>query len=507
MQVHDKHFYLPLAWVLLLIVVFLVPLSITFLLLPIIVAFGIYQSRFLFVYYIKNHSKLIFFQFALSVTYFFLHRNSIALLEIWSDEIIGLRIASGALSQIANQAVSTGMFPPYHYWELWYWQKVMLSFPPELMEIILRIPSMTYHAFGAIMLSLILGKVYERNRNASNTITTLIRWSVFLLYFFQPLLFQYAFEARPYSLIAFSGVVTLAILELEKTVHFSDLYIQILLSLTSFIQTIRFVFQELVNSMERKISLDRIVTLSAITILYSLLCISIRKPIQTTQLDTYNNIVQSYVVFQHMFLPGFFQFIVLLVGIGFSVHNTKRRSVIYQIVFLFVIISFVSYEFRYVAFYPRHFILTVPFILYILFSWITSPSRIIQLLGMIAVSIGFLIPWIVTSENNLVTKNFPPKVEITIKPHLKRISPRTTIGLEEDPQDSGSTDYWRYRYQIYVAQWYLERYGYIDSIRVPTRDICLYASKNLAMVITYTDSQCLADLRNIVKLDYKESIQ
>ncbi len=468
-----------------------IPSSFTAILFPLLILIAVQPYITRCADWISRHFILVGLQFLFAGIYYVFHIKNILALELWSDEVISLNIAGQQFYKIAKEGLRIGMFPPLHYWGLWFLQKAYVHLSPQTIEFWYRVPPMTYHVVAALVFSAIIGRIISRNRS-SRSLILIIRWLAFFAYFFNPLLFSYSLEVRPYVEMALGAVVTMAAIETGTAYSLEFLPLLCLFFLTSFFYAIYFIPFALYDWIQNKKKLQVLISVIVPVYLYAFVVPFIGKPISTTSLHFELKIAGALAAMQQLLFPNLVQGAVFVAILISNRKNTRVQVVFLQTAILLIVISILAYITRYIVFFPRHYILIAPLLLYLLFGAVRYKSKVWTYLGTTCLCFIFIVPWMFKVEKMLQKQQFYPKETIGIKTALlKAIQKRSTSIALEVNDDKKDSHYWDNQYYNYVAVWYIERYGYSTIHRITVNTLCQTAIRPSEFLITYGKHDCL----------------
>lgn len=121
--------------------------------------------------------------------------------SLWRDEAFSVLLSQKTPFEIIK-LTTKDMTPPFHYLLLHYWMLILGN-----SEIIIRSLSFIFHISTTLLIFLIARKLFK------STIAQLLLSLTALL---NPFLLQYAFEARPYSLLAFLTILAIYFIMSKK---------------------------------------------------------------------------------------------------------------------------------------------------------------------------------------------------------------------------------------------------------------------------------------------------
>jgi hypothetical protein len=477
---------LVFVYILILCMVF-IPNPFTWILYPLLIIGCIYPFIPAIFSFIRKHPILITIQFLLALTYYVSRINNILQLELWSDEIMSLIIAHDSFQTIAKNALLIGAFPPLHYWELWFLEKIYIFVPPPYIEFIYRIPYMVIHTLTAMLFSAII--LYKLKQITGNSIyKNSIYMISFIGYFFNPILFSYSLEIRPYAQMAAVSVLTIFALETKYMDTLKYIPVQLLCFMTSFFHLFLYIPIAIYNYTSKN-RLTLFLTIAFTLTLYLLFAPLITSPIPTSKPIVIISIYSSLHTIQQILFPYYFQILIFFILIIMTWKNTLNKFFIMQIVYITICISILAYITQYSAFAPRHYIMTLPLLTYILYSSLIRKPSIFSYLVICIIVFNFTIPWIYKTETMIKRQQFFPKTSTGIKNILTYAKYNTIqkIYLEQD-SDKSNPFYWEHIYIDYVTLWYSEQYGFTVPERISSSSICTspYNTENSLFLLYFT---------------------
>lgn len=479
------------------------PNNLTWILYPLILIIGIKPYTLPLKKWIQKNMLVIIIQLFIAGVYYLIHNNNISALELWSDEILSLKIAHNPFSAVAKQALTIGAFPPIHYWELWFLEHIYGYIPAQYIELGYRIVPMIYHIFAGILFSAFIQ--YKLIKIQSSRIYQISGTFVaFFSYFFNPLLFPYSLEIRPYVMMSLISVLTLIVIDTEviDTLEFVPLHI--LFFLISFFYAILYIPVAIWQFARTKSRLTPIYTIIPIGVVYFFYIPYIGNPISGALSGVQTSIRSSLSQIQQVLFPTIIQLIFAIGATIYAFKEDKKILYIAQTLTIFSVVTILGIVTRYTALAPRHYIFAIPLILYILISPIIRPTTKYSyiILGLFCLIIT--IPWIYKTDLIVQKQQFFPKVSTGIKKVLTNAKNNNIqhIFIEKNT-DEQNPYYWNYAYINYVADWYISRYGFNKPTIVPSESICqTHANSPSSLILIYFTTKC-PQLPKTASLNYK----
>lgn len=459
----------------------------TWVIYPLFLVVLLYPYRFEMRLWIYSQRITFLYQLIFSGLYFFYHRDDILRLELWSDEILSLKISSIMFEEVAKKALNLTDIPPLHYWDLWIWQSLVQHSPAHLSEFIFRIPSMAYHTLSSILFASLIS---QKNLHKSRIYIFLINLTVFVSFFFNPLLFPFALEVRPYALMVFGGVISMIAYNSKEYSMLRYIPIQLTLFILSIFNILYYipVFMSLwINNFKKNI----FVTVCFTLLIYFLFAQYLFMPVHADQNIINESILRSVKSIQSVFVSTFLQLIVIVITIVFIV---RRRENIFFLSQAFIICFFsiaLGYWIRYQAFAPRHLILSFPIFIYFIFMPTWHMKSRISVFWVFLIAISFTGPWIYKTEHMITNQLFAPKISIGIKDAITNaVSLHKEIVLENTSLTQGEPLYFTHKYLEEISLWYIQRYTYTIPKRFSALEECDSDFSSNDYYIRFNPSRC-----------------
>lgn len=378
-------------------------------------------------------------------------------IELWGDEIGVLMISKGSFGNIVQMVSSYhASVPPFDYWMMWGWDKIIRSWSITPVEFWYRIPYMFFHLAGSILFTHIVTIYFNQNeKRIPRWISIILEVFCFTIYFFNPILFFYSIEVRFYALSIVGATLSLYLYDASEDEWVRILPFILLLCLNSVYEYILIfvvlVFRSIVHKKTPSFSL-----LVPLLVIFVLIFPFLLIPIPITPDKSFSLIrtalyhllsFQFWSYWQRILLLGVLVYCFLLKDLQ------KKISIIFmQILCMLFIICGLSYVKGYFDFHVRHLAFVVPYILYI----IVSPLKFLKpyqklLYGAIIIAI-LIIPW---TRNNLIrleSKELFSKSLPGVKYVLEKAKEKN-IQIILFPND-GQLVYWDYQFNINSWIWY-----------------------------------------------------
>ncbi len=407
------------------------------------------------------HSErfVILYQIIFACLYFFYHHQDILRLELWSDEIFSLKISDHPFNQITRIALQLSDIPPLHYWDLWFWQKFIQNSPVHLTEFIYRIPSMLYHTSSSILFAWFIS---TRRKNTTHIYKYLLNATAFLSFFFNPLLFPFAIEIRPYALMVLGGVISIIAHTSEEHTAIRYIPIQLTLCILSVFNFIYYL-PVFISLWFRKIRKPAVLTVLLAILIYMTYVPYTFIPNQANVYIIRTAILRSIQYIQSIFLSNVMQILIAAIIVGFILKRRCSLLLVVQAVTLWIFSIMIGYAIRYQAFAPRHLILSFPIFIYLLYMPIWNLKLRQSILWMTLIFIFYTLPWINRTEYMLQKQLFFPKISIGIKTAVSNaLSQQKKIVLERVSVPESDPYYYTYKYMEEISLWYIRRYTHND---------------------------------------------
>lgn len=471
--------------------------SFTVFLFPFLIGLPFWAIRNHIIRFFQSDWRMTIFLGIVALGYFSRHAIDILSLELWADEIVAISLVSEPFFLVAKRALFVGDIPPFHYWELWIWHRVVHLFSVQSMEFLYRIPSMTYHTVGALLFSLIILKLYLRMNHTIYMPSFLVRSISFALYFFHPLLLPYALEARPYALMAFGSVLLLtgAVSPLVSSMQFIP--VQILLFLTSFFHIVLYMLKSVLTIGEKTSHIVTGITL-IFCIIFTAFCLPfISVPSHTTSDISTPEIIRILWLMFTVFAPTTWVGVLFLISIISSLRIPRLRLFLFQTIGFLIIVSLSAYMLRYQAPGTRHYISIIPFVLSLMTAPLVFPNKIIQYAS-VGIFLVFVFQWVGTTEYVFKTESFAPKIAIGIKSAIQKANQKHhQITLEINTRSKKDEQHYTNHYLEKQALWYLHRYGYTNPTRILESELCAAVASGTTYIIAFTPQPCFAGHTNV----------
>ncbi len=434
-----------------------------------------------------EHRIVILYQIIISILYFIFHRYQILSLELWSDEIFSLKISGNAFQEIAKNALTQSVIPPYHYWELWFWKILVASNSVDQIEFLYRVPSMVYHTISAIIFaSYISSKSSINSRVWRNTLNCL----AFLSFYFNPLLFPFALEVRPYAAMVMGSVISLIALDTGEFKANRYIPVQLALFNLSFFYAISWIPIGVYLSILKNKRIFAVYVIS-LAILYISFAPYIRMPDQTTQDVVLFAINRSIHTVLSVFISNHFSLVILLISCVYILHARAKYLLLLQVFSVWIFSIILGYMIQYSAFAPRHLILSFPILLYFLFFPLFSMKIRSYQIFLICIGIFFTLPWMQKTEAMISNRQFAPKISIGIKDAISKAQKQHKgIALDVVSVTINDPLYFTYKYMEYVSLWYLAQHDINPLIRMNASEYCVSNDAKLYFFIGLTSLPC-----------------
>lgn len=437
--------------------------------------------------WIYHQRYILLYQIIFAGLYFYYHRSDILRLELWSDEIFSLKIAGNSFDQITKIALHLSDIPPLHYWELWFWQKFAITTNPNWTEFIFRIPYMTYHTASAILFAWYIS---TKNIYFSRSFKVVVNFVCFVSIFFNPLLYPFALEIRPYAAMVFWSIVSIIAIDSGEFLSVRFVPIQLTMFILSFFYAFAYVpilLFSLINTNRKQLY----IVLVSLLVVYLTYSPYVRMPNQTIQQEINGDIVKSLGIISSVFAISYMHYFLIGFAIFYSVVKRKSIVLLGQILVLWSFAITLGLLVRYQAFAPRHLIISIPNILYILLTPLYDKKILLSRSWLVIFCICFTIPWMYMTE--LANKNqaFAPKISIGIKQAIldaKKID--KPIVLETTSLPENNPYYYVQKYFEEISLWYIYRYtGTLPQVFSST-DICNTDTIKTSYLIEYSALSC-----------------
>ena len=395
---------------------------------------------------------ITFSLFFLGIIFYAFLIKYIGAIELWGDEIGVIKIASLNFNDIVKFTPKLhAAVPPLDYWNLWLYRQ-LIDVNPQYQEIIYRVPYMFFHLISSLLFTLMIIKNLFSDFNQKfykHIIITL----VFLTYFFNPLLFFYSIEVRFYAL-AVLGVNLILFLYLENKLYdLKFLPLLLLFCLNSVFQFIAITPFLIKDFLAKKFKTGgfKIFLLSFI-LMFVFVLPKLHAP---NHVDTLASLGLIFSALHHFFFlqfPSFLQITALIIIIFWALIKNKIRGKILFLILAFFfclfVISLAAYLKGYFDFHHRHYLFTLPILLYLLFSLIKLLDYKKEWLLFLLIFAFFTLPWITQTVNRLITQNLfskalngskqilqlaqNKKMEIIIVPNSEKIMSESTYRFNLD---------------------------------------------------------------------------
>lgn len=479
---------LPIVlWVTCAILLSFLPWNFSWILFPVCNLIVIYPYMKIIQHWIFEHRIIILYQIIISILYLLMHKHHILSLELWSDEIFSLKISGNAFQEIAKTALTQSVIPPYHYWELWFWKALISSSSVTQIEFLYRVPSMVYHTISAIIFASFISSKSSVNSCIWKYILNCI---AFLSFYFNPLLFPFALEVRPYAAMVLGSVISLIALDSKEFKETRYVPVQLSMFNLSFFHAISWIPVGIYLSILKNKKIFVIYVISLV-ILYISFAPYIRMPDQTTQDVVRNAINRSIHTIVSTFISNNFSLVILLISCVYFLLTRTNYLLAVQVFSVWIFSVVLGFMIQYTAFAPRHLILSFPILIYILFFPLFSIRiRWYQIL-LICICTFFTLPWILKTDRMLTNRQFAPKISIGIKDAIFQAQKQDkSIALEVAPVDADDPLYFTYKYMEYVSLWYINQYNNTQLIRMNASEYCSSDDTTLYFFIGFTSFPC-----------------
>ncbi len=331
-------------------------------------------------------------------------------LELWGDEIGVIELSESPFETISHLvAISHASVPPFDYWIMHLWGGIVGRFDVYYQEFLYRIPYLFYHILATIFFFLILKheSLYLKLKE-SLTIKKIILITTSLGYFVHPLLFLYAVEVRFYSLAILGVVVTLYLFLTKRLQTTSAIIISGIFCLNSIFQFI-IIFPLLVVSLiEKKFRKQAFFALIFHLILLKIIWPRLNMYLPISGNESIALIQSSFSNFVANLFVSSLQLTIFSIVVAVYIFKIKRKKHQFLIsltgVCLFVI-AFSSYHKGYFDFHLRHFIFTLPIILFLLLSFPLRISHRFPRILILGFMVVFTVPWFISTWYSLGGQN------------------------------------------------------------------------------------------------------
>lgn len=459
-----------IVWLICILILSFSPWKYSWILYPVCTVILVYPYRNVILHWISEYRVIILGQIIFSALYLLFHAPQILALELWSDEIFSLRIAENAFERIAKSALTQSVIPPYHYWELWFWRTSIAFIPTYQIEIFYRIPSMAYHTVSAILFAWFISSKSNVNVRGWQYIVNGVS---FLSFYFNPLLFPFALEVRPYAAMVLGGVLSLIAIDSKEFMSIRYIPVQLTLFTISFFHAISWIpigIYLWVRSY-KKMFFIYVLTLA---VLYLSFMPYIRMPDHSTKEIVVFAINRSMYVISSVFASNYFSIGMLLLSCFYVFSKRSNYLPLFQICSLWMYSIVLGYMIQYTAFAPRHLILSFPIFIYFLFMPLFNMKILrAQILFLVCICMFFTLPWMRKTETMITTLQFAPKISIGIKKAITQAqNQRRDIALGIIPVTFHDPLYFTYTYMEYISLWYIEQYHIRPPIRMNGSEFC-----------------------------------
>jgi len=384
---------------------------------PIIYLVLVSLALFPFRHTIVSKQKIVYavYFFVFGVLVYACLYSAIAHTAFWGDELAIIQTVFGSVFYAIYIASTHVMAPPMDYINLWIWNGMfsfLRSYIPS--EVYFRLPYMFLHLISSIFFSWICVLGWEKLEDAkkNSILFDIVAVVSFAAYFFNPLLFWYSIEVKFYTP---AGLGSLLCLLLFLRGDFAKLKYLPLLLFFSLISTFQYilVFPLYIFSLkDRKLRTSAIVGILSFTVLWIIL----RSHLNLLGIVDYNTMITQlsqaftkFVWFQ-ISSPILFVVVVVAVFLAFWKDEQKNAFRIGGILILYMLtMSLVQYYIRYANFHYRHYVVFIPFFIYVLIYGALSGSvkkRLVVLMCTVIV----VIPWFIITLTTVQSTHLPTKV-------------------------------------------------------------------------------------------------
>ena len=343
---------------------------------------------------VKEIGIIVFIEL-LIILFFFSRINN---LELWGDEIGVIELAEYPFEQI-SYAVATyhASVPPFDYWIMHFWSKIVNAFDVNYQEFLYRVPYLFYHVLSSLFFYKILRYELKSSKLKNSPL-----WAKFILilgpigYFIHPLLLAYAVEVRFYEMAVLGVAVTLYLFLTKKLTETSSIILSGIFCLNSIFQFIIIFPLLLVNLIDRKLRKTSIIAIIFHLFLMKIIWprLNMYQPVATN--ESLNLIQTSFINFFAYLFSSWLQIaLVVFIATVYVFHLKRKKFFFFFALFFFGIfsISFSSYIKGYFDFHLRHFIFTLPIVLFLIFTFPLRISKTLSQIVIVTFVLVFFIPW------------------------------------------------------------------------------------------------------------------
>lgn len=434
---------------------------------------------------LKTEWVSIVLQVGIAIAYFAVHIPQILRLEIWNDEILSLTVASGSFHTVSLNAFIKGFLPPFHYWELWFWQHLVVGSPPQLTEVIYRLPYMVYHAAGAMVFSFAVMQMAKTSiRGNPRVLTMFLRLTVFLLFFLNPFLLRYALEIRPYAFVSFATALLLLLWVNDKLLAWEFIPFHLMSFFHSFLYVL--IYLPFAMSSYRGMTKKNIAYISAMFSVL-LVCFTFSSGFmqKTSSTGSINMILRALTNLRLFMIPSFTSLMVILLSCLLAWRKKWWHVAMGALIFSLASMLVLAYLTRYIAFSLRHMIFIVPICLYILSVPLVSMKHwLSRFCGGILLIGVFIIPWMLSLEHSFQTQSFNNRITLGVKPAME------AAGKTGKPLIVNADSHNAYNI-YYIVNWYASRYTIRQQVSSSPEDTCQLLSTSSYILLSFVPYTCV----------------
>lgn len=438
---------------------------------------------YLFIGYLgkRNFISLILLMLLIPVAIYGLLFPYINNLELWVDEIGVINIARLPLGSIAREAMTTHVtVPPLDYWNMWAWNKFAVLFPIPVLEFIYRFPYMVMHSISAFLFAFLIKK------NKKITFTSLIvSIMLFLLYFFNPLLFIYSYEVRFYTMTFMGALITFILFERNKLFELKYIPLSLLFCLNSvlhFLILAPFICFGLFQRVNKK----NVLILGLLLLLMgfmTLLKVYIPQPLETTNYSKQisDNLTWLYSVYFDADWKSYIAYMLLVLLIIFHPKDSLfiMILVVIYIVSLFYIDKYINYRY----FGAKHFLFIMPFLsVLVLKLFSIGKSSIYKAAISIIIYLIFLLPFYSYLQKVVRGEIIIAKSPMGIKEVFATADKNKMDKILISYGDSSTEDI---DYDRIGFTWYSQLYPHIIIVDSIDTDVCGLFSNEPSVILYY----------------------
>jgi hypothetical protein len=462
-----------------------------------------------------NWKKIKIF-LVLSVGFYAVFSSQISELELWGDEIGVIQIADLPFHQIAYSVLSDhASVPPFDYWTLSVLKPILFLFGNNFHEILYRLPYMFYHSISAIIFTFLVSSELSKNKKNIRKKQTLSFTSlvIFLTYFFDPYLFFYSLEVRYFALSILGSLLILKTVLNDFYFEKNTIFFSLLLGLNSIFQFILVgaylilaFFKTLLDiTWNKKLSFQKIllnkkwqelfikknflIVLLTHLVLGIILITQVHFPDSVSIPQAFDNISSAFWQFFDFNIPlsrqklsfMFLLSLSLLVPI-FKKRKTKNIHVFLLGIISLFAISFIGYFKGYFDFSARHYMFTLPFWLFLVFSNLQTKKVLLRSTSLALIIFCFTIPWSlkvrqILRDQTYISKSFLDSKKIILE------SKKNKKGIIIIPGNEG-IDPSYYGFIVNSFFWYARQYGVPFIFTESSNEGCeVFESKNNAVLL------------------------